>query len=227
MPSALVTGASKGIGRAIALRLAPAYDVIALARTASALESLGEEIAAKGGKAIPLVADLRDPAALAHALDGVSCDVLVNNAGVMHRRPFLETTPDEWDEMVDVNFNAIYHVTRALLPGMIARGGGHVINIASIAGRGTLPGGACYGATKHALLGLSESLMLELRDHGVRVSCVLPGSVTTELWPDGTDTSWMLKPEDVAEAVAQILATPAHALLYSVEVRAARPRKKS
>jgi 3-oxoacyl-[acyl-carrier protein] reductase len=227
MPSALITGASKGIGRAIALRLAPAYDVFIMARSAAALESLGATIAAKGGRATPIVADLRDPASIEKSLEGIACDVLINNAGVLHKRPFLEMTPDEWNEIVDVNFNAIFHVTRALVPGMIARGGGHVVNISSISGRGPLPGGACYGATKHAVVGLSESLMLELRDQGVRVSCVLPGSVATGMFPPETDTSWMLKPEDVAEAVADVLAMPSHALVFSLEVRAARPKQKS
>jgi short-subunit dehydrogenase len=227
MPSALITGASRGIGRAIALRLAPAYDLFLLGRTAEALDSLGAEVAAKGGTATPVVADLRDPAGVARALANVDCDVLVNNAGIVHWQPFLEMTTEQWNEVVDVNFNAIFHVTRAVVPGMIARGSGHVVNIASISGRGALPGAACYGATKHAVIGLSESLMLELRDQGVRVSCVLPGSVATRMFPPGTDTSWMLKPEDVADAVAGILATPPHALVFTVEVRASRPKPKS
>jgi 3-oxoacyl-[acyl-carrier protein] reductase len=227
MPSALITGASRGIGRAIALRLAPAYDVFILARSAGALESLGAEIAAKGGRATAVEADLRDPTAVAAALAGVECDVLVNNAGVVPKGPFLEMTTEQWNETIAVNLSAIFHVSRAVVPGMIARGSGHVVNIASIAGRGPLPGGACYGATKHAVIGLSESLMLELRDHGVRVSCVLPGSVATDVFPPEVDSSWMLKPEDVAEAVADVLATRAQSLMFTVEVRAARPKKKS
>ena len=223
--SVLVTGASKGIGRAIALRLAPDYDVVAIARSEGALRSLGEEIAAKGGTCTAVDVDLRDPLAVATALDGLHCDVLVNNAGVMHKKPFIDLTPDEWGEMVDVNFNALYHVTRAVLPGMIARGSGHVVNIASIAGRSAFTGGTAYAGTKHAVLGFSECLMLEVRDYGVKVSTVMPGSVATELFPPGTDMSWMLLPDDVAETVAQLLAMPQHALVYNVEVRASRPRK--
>ncbi|MEP7380412.1 MAG: SDR family oxidoreductase [Gemmatimonadota bacterium] len=225
MPTAVITGASKGIGRAIALRLAPAYDIVALARTEAALQSLGAEIAAKGGRCTALAVDLRDPAAIASALEGVHADVLVNNAGVMHRRKFVDLAPDEWAEMMDVNVNAIYHVTRALLPGMLAQRSGHVVNISSIAGRSTFLGGSAYSATKHAVQALSECLMLEVREFGVKVSVVMPGSVATELTPGGSAVDWALRPEDVAESVAHVLASPPHALTFMVEVRAAFPRK--
>lgn len=225
MPTALITGASRGIGRAIALRLAATHHILGLARSADELQSLGTEIAARGHTFTALPADLRDPGSVAGALRGVSCDVLVNNAGVMFKKPFLDLTPEEWHAMVDVNLNAIYHVTRAVLPGMIDRGSGYVINIASIAGRSTFAGGTGYVATKHAVLGLTESLMLEVRDRGVKVSCIMPGSVATELTPGGSTVTWALRPSDVAECVAGMLAMPAHALVYNVEVRAARPRK--
>lgn len=225
LPTALVTGASRGIGRATCLRLAPAWHIVGLARDGAALESLGEAVAARGGTFTGLAVDLRDPAGTALALDGVACDVLVNNAGVMWRKPFLELLPDEWQAMVDVNLNAMYHVTRAVLPGMVQRRQGHVINVASIAGRSAFPGGSCYAATKHAVLGFSECLMLEVRDAGVKVSVVMPGSVATELTPGGSNVGWALKPEDVAETIASILAMPPHALVYNVEVRAARPMK--
>jgi 3-oxoacyl-[acyl-carrier protein] reductase len=224
-PSAVITGASKGIGRAIALRLAPDYDIVALARTESALRSLGAEIAALGGRCTAIDVDLRDPAAIATALDGVHADVLVNNAGVLHRKGFIDLTPDDWTEMMDVNVNAIFHVTRALLPGMIAKGAGHVVNISSIAGRNTFIGGSGYTATKHADQALSECLMLEVRDYGVKVSVVMPGSVATELTPGGSAVEWALRPGDVAETVAHVVSMPAHALTFMVEVRAAQPRK--
>jgi 3-oxoacyl-[acyl-carrier protein] reductase len=226
LKTVLVTGASKGIGRAIALRLGAAgWHVVGLARSERELNTLGENIAAAGGTFTGLACDLRDRAGTALALQGVACDVLVNNAGVMFRKPFIDLTPDEWHAMVDVNFNAIYHVTRAVLPGMIERNHGHIVNIASIAGRSAFVGGSCYAATKHAVLGLSESLMLEVRDHGVRVSVVLPGSVATELTPGGSAKAWALRPDDVASCVEGILLAPAHALMYSVEVRAAQPGK--
>jgi len=225
MPTALITGASKGIGRAIALRLSPAYDIVALARSEDQLRSLGAEIAGRGGRCTAIDVDLRDPAAIATALQGVSADVLINNAGVLRKKPFIDLTPDEWAEMMDVNVNAIYHVSHAVLPGMIAKGAGHIINVSSIAGRSVMIGGSGYNATKHAVQALSEVLMLEVRDYGVKVSIVMPGSVATELTPGGSKVDWALRPDDVAETVAQILSMPEHALTFIVEVRAARPRK--
>ncbi|MEO6444380.1 MAG: SDR family oxidoreductase [Gemmatimonadaceae bacterium] len=224
-PVAVVTGASKGIGRAIALRLSPEYDIVALARSEGALRSLGAQIAGEGGRCTAIDVDLRDASAIATALTGISCDVLVNNAGVMHRKPFIDITPDEWAEMMDVNVNALYHVTRALLPGMIAQGRGHVVNISSIAGRNTFLGGSGYAATKHAVQAFSECLMLEVREYGVKVSNVMPGSVATELSPGGSKVEWALRSEDVAEVVAQVLSMPAHALTFNVEVRASLPKK--
>ncbi len=224
--TAIVTGASRGIGRAIAVRLAKDYEVLALARDGKLLDQLSREITVSGGTCRPVAVDLSKPAAIDKALDGIEADVLVNNAGVITKRPLTQMTPAEWHEMMDVNVNAIFHVTRQVLPGMIARGRGHIVNIASIAGRSAFPGGTGYVATKHAVLGFSESLMLEVREFGVKVSVVMPGSVATDMKvSDSADQSWMLRPEDVADVVAHILATPSHALTYQVEVRASNPRK--
>ena len=225
MPTAVVTGASRGIGRAIALRLAPAYDIVALARSEGALRELGAEIAARGGRCTAIDVDLRDPAAVTAALAGVHADVVVNNAGIMHRKRFIDLTPGEWHEMMDVNVHALYHVTRALLPGMIAQGAGHVVNVSSIAGRSSFVGGTGYAATKHAVQALSECLLLEVREYGVRVSVVMPGSVATELTPGGSQVAWALRPEDVAETVAHVLSTPPHVTTFIAEVRASRPQK--
>ena len=223
---AVVTGASRGIGRAVALRLAQSHRIVAIARDRARLKSLAAEIKAAGGACNAVVADLRRPDAIDRALKSVRADVVVNNAGVITKKPITRMTPDEWHEMMDVNVNAIFHVTRNLLPGMIERRRGHIVNIASIAGRSAFAGGTGYVATKHAVLGFSESLMLEVREFGVKVSVVMPGSVSTDmLVGDNPDRSWMLKPDDVAEVVAQILSSPAHALTYQVEVRAANPKK--
>jgi 3-oxoacyl-[acyl-carrier protein] reductase len=224
--TAVVTGASRGIGRAIAVRLAETHHVVAIARNGAKLEQLAEEIESRGGACSVQPLDLADVSAIERQLHGLEADVLVNNAGVITKKPVLRLTPDEWQEMIDVNVSALFHVTRQLLPGMIDRGHGHIINIASIAGRSAFPGGTGYVATKHAVLGFSESLMLEVRDAGVKVSVVMPGSVATDMKvSDSTDQSWMLKPEDVANVVAQIVSMPGHALTYQVEVRASNPKK--
>ncbi len=225
-PTALVTGASRGIGRAIALALAPTHDLILTARTAAALASVAEDATALGATVQGIPCDLADPTAVQAALAAVQCDVLINNAGVASIKPFLSLTPAEWQSMIDVNVNALFHVTRAVLPGMVERQRGHVIIIGSTAGRNTFVGGSCYAGTKHFVMGFSESLMLEVRDAGVKVSVVMPGSVETELFPAGTDTSWMCMPEDVATAVRHLVETPPHVLQYIVEVRPLTPKRR-
>ena len=225
-PIAVITGASKGIGRATALRLAGEYDIVAVARSADELESLSAEIARAGGscRAIPL--DITKPAAVAAALSGLDAQVLVNNAGVGTLKPFMELTRDEWTRMVDVNLNSLYDVTRAILPAMLARRSGHVVVTGSITGRTAFPGGTCYAATKHAVMAFTECLMLEVRDAGVKVSVVNPGSVATH-FSERADPSWMLAPEDVAEAIHKVIDTPPSVLIHRVEVRTLTvPKKK-
>jgi 3-oxoacyl-[acyl-carrier protein] reductase len=224
-PSILVTGASRGIGRAIALRMMREYHVIAVARSSAELERLSAEISGAGGSCTVLPLDVSDDDEVADALREVRADVLVNNAGLATLKPFLELTANEWHTMVDVNFNALYHVTRAVLPGMISRGAGHIVNIGSIAGRSAFIGGSCYAATKHAVTAFSESLMLEVRDAGVKVSVIMPGSVATEFFPERTDTSWMLTPGQVAESVAHVVGTPDGVLVHRLEVRPLAPKK--
>ena len=224
--TAVITGASRGIGRAIALRLSATHHIVAAARSRPELDSLAAEIQARGGSCDVVELDIRKPDRVAAAFDGVRADVLVNNAGVGYLKPFLELTPDEWNTMVDVNFTALFHVTRAVLPGMIERGRGHIVVIGSIAGRSAFVGGTCYGGTKHAVMGFSESLMLEVRDKGVKVSVVNPGSVATAFSPGERDTSWMLTADDVAEAVQHAIDTPPHVLVHRIEVRASNPKKR-
>jgi 3-hydroxy acid dehydrogenase/malonic semialdehyde reductase len=225
-PTAVVTGASRGIGRAIARRLAADHHVVALARSAEQLGTLAADIRAAGGECTPLAADITDGDGVARALAGVDADVVVNNAGIGHMKPFMELTPGEWQEMVDVNLTALFHVTRAVLPRMMERKRGHVVIIGSIASRSAFVGGTGYGATKHAVMGFAESLMLEVREHDVKVTVVNPGSVRTDFGRGAlAGKDWALTPDDVAEAVAYAVATPPNVLVHRLEVRANHPRK--
>ena len=225
-PTALITGASRGIGRAIALRLARTHLILAAARDGAALASLVREIGDAGGAAEAIVLDVADPASVERALAGRECDVLVNNAGVGVLKPLLELTAGEWHRMIDVNVNALFHVTRAVLPGMVSRGRGHVVIVGSIAGRSAFVGGAGYATTKHAVMGFAENLMLEVRDAGVKVSVVSPGSVATEFGGrGGPKGAGQLAAEDVAAAVAHVVATPPEVLIHRVEVRILSPKR--
>jgi len=225
-PIAIITGASRGIGRAIALRLSNDHDIVAVARSVEELDRLAQEIHARGGSCRPCVLDITNPEAVDEKLSGIEADVLVNNAGVGWVKPFMDLTRAEWTQMVDVNFNALFDVTRAVLPGMMARKRGHVIVTGSIAGRSAFVGGTCYAATKHAVMAFTECLMLEVRDSGVKVSVVSPGSVATG-FSSGADASWKLAPSDVAEAVANVIATPPNVLVHRLEVRTLTvPKKK-
>jgi 3-oxoacyl-[acyl-carrier protein] reductase len=223
-PLAVVTGASRGIGRAIALRLARDFDILAVARSRDALETLAREVETLGAQCTVAAVDIADPKAVAAALDGVDAEVLVNNAGVGPMKPMLELTPAEWNAIVDVNFNGLYHVTRALLPRMIARRRGHVVVIGSIAGRSGFVGGTAYAGSKHAAMAFAECLMLEVRDQGVKVSIVNPGSVATD-FSHRSDPGWMLSADEVAASVAHVIDTPPDVLVHRLEIRALAPKK--
>ena len=225
-PIAVITGASRGIGRAIALRLAGEFEIAAVARSQAELASLEHEVESSGGRCRALVVDITDPEAVEKALSGVDARVLVNNAGVGTIKPFMDLSRDEWRQMVDVNFNAMFDVTRAVLPSMIARKSGHIILIGSISGRSAFVGGSCYAATKAAVNAFSESLMLELRDSGIKVSVVNPGSVSTTFGSGWSAKSWALSAQAVADAVAQVIATPPNVLIHRMEIRTLTvPRK--
>lgn len=229
-PLALLTGASRGIGRALALRFAATHRILAAARDQALLATVVTEVQAGGGEAEPLVLDLADTPGIADrialALGARDVDVLVHNAGVGVMKPLLALTPEEWHRMMDVNVNALYHVTRAVLPGMVARGQGHIVIIGSIAGRSAFVGGAGYATTKHAVMGFAENLMLEVRDAGVKVSVVSPGSVDTGFGGGaGPRATSQLRADDVAAAVMSVVQTPPEVLIHRVEVRILSPKR--
>ena len=220
--TALVTGASRGIGRAVCLRLArDGYEIIAVARDSAQLDALRTEVDMAGGFCRTIQLDLTQGDAIPGALAGLDVNVLVNNAGIGITKPFVDLTPDEWQRMIALNVNALYHVTRAVLPAMLARGEGHVCTIGSISGRSAFVGGSCYAATKAFVTAWAESLLLEVRERGVKVSVIAPGGVATGFGGKQATAAddWKLKPEDVADAVAYVVGTPPAVLLHRVEVR--------
>lgn len=222
----LITGASRGIGRAIALRFARAgANLVIAARNRQELQELASEIEAMGRRCLVSQTDLRSPdqitALVEQALDQFGrIDILVNNAGIGFWARVTELTLEQYDEMFDVNMRALFLLTRAVLPQMIARGDGHIVNIASTSSRWTYPDGTLYCASKFAVLGFNEALAKELRTTGVRVTAICPGQVNTYLGGSGPD-SWeegMLHGDDVAELALQAVTLPAHAIVTEMVV---------
>ncbi len=214
MTKALVTGATSGIGRAIALGLkAAGYEVIAVGRQADALR----ELAALGLQPVQL--DLAVPGAAA-ALADFAPDVLVNNAGTMPRlTPFCDMTEAEIDSAVMVNLRAVLAVTRAVAPGMRDRGRGHIFFTGSTAGHAPFPNLAVYCATKAAVGGFAQALRLDMAPHGVRVTEIVAGRVETGLYrdllsPDARAAMYAgnsaVQPQDVADMLLAVLALPQH-----------------
>lgn len=205
--TAIVTGASHGIGRAIAFRLAEAGAAVALwARDGAALRSVASEITQRGGRAQAIVCDVIDSAAVNAAADVVRqtmapVRIVVNNAGAVLRKPTAAITDAEWRAIMAVNVDGTFHVTRAWLPDL-TRTGGRIINIASIAGREGTPLLAAYCAAKHAVVGLTRALALELRAAKVCVNAVCPGSVDTAMLREGMpDARPDMSPDDIARTV--------------------------
>ncbi len=209
---AVVTGASAGIGEATALLLARAgARVVLAARRLERLEALAERIAARGGEALPVRcdvtvrADLEELAARTDEAYG-RCDVLVNNAGIPGGGPFRTLTPEEIEHVVRVNVLGVMLGTHVFLPGMLERRRGHIVNVASLAGRFATPGSSVYGATKHAVVGFSESLYHELRPLGILVTAVNPGFTRTEGFPQtGVPRPLVMRPERVARTIVDAI----------------------
>jgi short-subunit dehydrogenase len=208
----VVTGASSGIGEATAVAFAErGARVLLVARRTERLEELAHRIGRAGGRAIAWTCDVTDGSAieklpgLAKELTGRPVDVLVNNAGIPGGGPFEETTHRQIDDIVAVNLLAVMHLTRVFLPGMLVRGRGHIVNVASLAGRFAVPGAPVYTATKHGVVGFSESLNVTTHRHGVLVTTVNPGFVPTDGFP-GADRPRVLTltSERVAAAIVKV-----------------------
>jgi 3-oxoacyl-[acyl-carrier protein] reductase len=209
--TALVTGAGKGIGRAIAVAMAQeGVHVALLARTESQLREVAQEIEALGVKAVVLAADIADRASVEAAVSKAQgelgdLDILINNAGIGTFAKLVDMDPAEWEKIIQVNLLGTYYATRAVLPQMIARETGDIINIASTAGQRGAATTSAYSASKFAILGLTESLMQEVRKHNIRVSALTPSTVATELainnkLTDGNPDK-VMQPEDLAEFI--------------------------
>jgi 3-oxoacyl-[acyl-carrier protein] reductase len=209
--TALITGAGKGIGKAIAQALAEeGVNLGLIARTESDIQKLAEELKQKGVQASYATADVSSRSEVDKAVKELtaelgSFDILVNNAGTARFGKFLELEPDEWEQQVRVNLFGVYYTTRAVLPSMIEKKAGDIINISSSAGRSGSAMTSAYSASKFAVFGLSESLMQEVRKHNIRVTAMAPSTVVTDLAEDlkliTGDAERVMHPEDFAELI--------------------------
>jgi NADP-dependent 3-hydroxy acid dehydrogenase YdfG len=236
---ALITGASSGIGEAVArLLAAEGAHLVLAARRIDRIESLARALTGTHGSSVLAratdVADWSQVQATVAAAEAEvgPVDILVNNAGVMPISPMAEARVHDWIQMVDVNVKGVLHTLGAVLPGMIARKSGHILSIGSLAGRRPMPGGTVYSATKFAVRALTAGLQLELSAaHGIRVTDVQPGVVETELldhiaspvlrtaFAEGWKERRKLQAEDVARAVLFALSAPPHVNVNEILIR--------
>ena len=237
--TALVTGGARGIGRAIAERLGAAGAAVAIcALHAESVESGVRQIKARLGagpdessaKIAGRQTDVSQRDSVARLFDWLDgefggLDILVNNAGLGIFKDLGALEADEWRAVVGTNLDGAYYCIHEALPRLRKRGGGWIVNIASLAGKNAFAGGAAYNASKFGLCGLSEAVMLDHRYEEVRVTAILPGSVSTE-FGHGGGMEWKIAPEDVADAVAMVLSMPARTLISQVEMRPSKPPKK-
>jgi len=230
---ALVTGGSRGIGLATARQLLTHGASVAITGTSDEHLKAAENELYGSGPLLPLRADVRQYGEVEAAMATVvsrfgGVDVLVNNAGVGVFRPVAEMSVDEWHRVIDTNLTGVFYCCHAALPRLRARGGGWIINIASLAGKNAMADGAAYCASKFGLIGFSESLMLDVRYDNIRVNYLMPGSVATEFngRSPSPEDSWRIQPEDIGEIVLDLLAMPARTLPSRVEIRPTQPPRK-
>ena len=216
---AVVTGASRGIGRAIARRLANSdCDLALLARSDADLQALAWEIKTAGREALAIPADMRDPAQVAGALEKALAyfgrvDILVNNAGLWRYGLVQDLTLEDWDEMFDVNVRGVFLCCKQALPSMLARGRGHIVNIGSVSGLFGETEGAGYCATKWALRGFTQSLYKEVGPKGIRVTLIEPGTVNNDEGKSDGDRA-LIQNEDIAELVHAAVTLAPRTTLY-------------
>ena len=212
---ALITGGGKGIGRAIALALAAErVHVGVIARTQTDLDAVATELVTLGVKVAVAAADVSDINAVDAAVEKITkelgpIDILINNAGTGKFGKFLDLEPQEWIRQIEINLFGVYYVTRAVLPQMIDRQTGDIVNISSTAGLKGAPTTSAYSASKFGVMGLSDSLMQEVRKHNIRVTALAPSTIVTELAKGANlinnNEEKLIHPEDFAEMIVSQL----------------------
>ena len=229
--TAVITGASAGIGWATALALAAkGANVVVTARREQRLRELCDLIAAADGKAVYLAGDAAEEAT-AQACVALAVkqfdrlDILINNAGAGNYKNLIDTSAEEYDALMDANMKSSFLFTRHAAPGMIAQKGGEILFISSVAGLQGYAGEAVYCASKFAQIGFAQALDGELRKHGIKVGTICPGGVKTEFavgkgrTEEGVKTSYMMEPYEIADAIVFACMQPRNARILQMTVR--------
>lgn len=227
---AIVTGASRGIGRAISILLAQSGSrVVLAARSEPQLKSVSEEISSQNGEALVIPTDLTVDEEMERLVQQTlnewgSVDVLINNAGFGKVAPVVKAKVSDWDETFRVNLRAPMFLSKLVLPTMMERGEGSIINISSVSGKSGQANGSAYSASKFGLIGFTQSLYEEVREYGIRVAAICPGFVDTPMIPQmrRLDRSKMIRPEDIARTVLFILTSPPTVCPVEITVRPQR-----
>jgi len=224
---ALVTGAGRGIGKAVSCSLAKAgCRVVLAARTREQIEAVQKEILSQGGDALAVPADLTVDEDIQRLVEESqvkwgAVDILINNAGWGKRAPVVSASLTDWDQTFRLNLRAPMVLAKALLPSMIVKREGAVINIGSVSGKTGEANGAAYSASKFGLIGFTQSLYEEVREHGIKVAVILPGFVDTPLIPPNRqlDRSRMIQADDIARTILFVLTSPATCCPVEITVR--------
>jgi 3-oxoacyl-[acyl-carrier protein] reductase len=230
--NAVVTGGTKGIGFAIAEALSESgANVVICGRKQEGVDDAVRQLTKRAkSKVAGKVADVRSSTEVAdlfafadQELDGL--DILVNNAGLGIFRSTLQLTNEEWHTMLETNLSGVFYCSKEALGRMVKRGAGYIINIGSLAGKNAFAGAAGYNASKFALRGFTEAMMLDHRYDNVRVTHIMPGSVDTDFSTRSRDAGWKIAPGDLGQIVLMLLRMPERTLVSQVEVRPSKPKK--
>jgi NAD(P)-dependent dehydrogenase (short-subunit alcohol dehydrogenase family) len=226
---AVVTGGTRGIGRAIAEALLTEGASVAICgRSQAGVDRAMVELGTSEKRVVGAAVDVSTERGVSQLFRLVDeqfngLDILVNNAGLGIFRSVAETSPNDWRQILDTNLSGVFYCCHEAVPRLRHRGGGTIINISSLAGKNPFAGGAAYNASKFGLNGFSEALMLDHRYDNIRVSYVMPGSVDTDFGGNRSKASWKMAPQDVADVVLMILRIPARTTISRVEMRPSLP----
>ena len=229
---AVITGGSRGIGKAIAKTLAQEGCKIAIAaRDSRQLEEAKKELSRIREDVLALRVDVQNRAEVENFAKSVQkqlgpADILVNNAGIGRFKEVVKMEEDEFRAVLETNLFGTFYCTKYFLPGMMDKERGHIINIGSLAGKNNFAGGSAYCASKHGLISFAECLMLEVRHYNIKVTTICPGSVQTDFSQGSKENSWALTPEDVGKCVLDALTSSAGSLISLMDLRPLRPPKK-